>query len=651
MSLPEIGYRVRQYLQKQTERRKTINVVYDKVVYDKQDYHQILSASEKSNLPKLPFDLAKDFTEYNSFEFFGYSITINEFIDWHLDISSGKRFPLSFSKDIDIRSGRFGSAKIVWEINRLQFLLPLAIKYSLLKDANTLKLWMQLVESWVNSNPYLKGVNWYSNIEVNIRLIVWYYCWQVLWQNKELESNEDFTSFVKKVWLPSIYEHCVYSFKNPSKYSSANNHLIAEYSGLFIASCCWRFNETEKWKLYSLTGLEKEIKLQFTESGINKEQAAEYIQFITDFFLIPFAIGTNIGIHFSENYQKSLYNISEYIINLLDANKNYRKYGDEDDGKVLVVSNDPHFDNFSSILTSSAIIFNSERFKAFGNNFDLKNWLLWGDAGKAKYEKIRNTSVNLNSVFYKDDGHFIFRKSDVLNSKSEIYMHFDAAPLGFLSIAAHGHADALSVILTVDGYPLIVDVGTYTYHTNKEWRNYFVSTLAHNTICVDEINQAYQAGPTMWLNHYTTDVLKTQQSPSYEMVSAKHSGYKKIGCSHIRTIKFDREKELFDIEDQIDVDSREHCIIQPWHLHPDVKIESPGSHNFILQNKNGGRKISLKCDDDLQMNIVHGQTHPILGWYSKSFLIKEPTSVIIGKLKTTYSKKVLFNTSIQVVSI
>jgi hypothetical protein len=44
----------------------------------------------------------------------------------------------------------------------------------------------------------------------------------------------------------------------------------------------------------------------------------------------------------------------------------------------------------------------------------------------------------------------------------------DAAPLGFLSIAAHGHADALSFILHVDGSPILVDPGMFTYHTHKE---------------------------------------------------------------------------------------------------------------------------------------------------------------------------------------
>jgi hypothetical protein len=644
MSVPEIGYRVQQFIQKKREKKGTTNLEHA------QSYKHILVASYNSILEIIPWPFTQEFIGYNNFQFFGYSINIEEEIDWHLDISSSKKFPLSFSKDIDIRSDKFGSAKVVWEINRLQFLLPLAVEYSALKDKTKLHHWMHLVTSWVNGNPYLRGVNWYSNIEINIRLIVWYHCWQILWQCEELKNDNEFLSFAEEVWLPSIYEHCVYSYNNPSKYSSANNHLIAEYSGLFIASCCWQFKEADEWRLYALKGLEKEIQLQYSSSGINKEEAAEYIQFITDFFLIAYSVGQKHGVIFSKNYERRLKSIAEYITNLLDCNKNYRKYGDEDDGKVLVTSNNPHFDNFSSILTSAAVIFNSEKFKLPGNSFDFKNWLLWGEKGKSKFENLKNTSSNLTSKFYKDEGHFIFRKITPAKDCREIYMHFDAAPLGFLTIAAHGHADALSFVLTIDGYPIIVDVGTYTYHTDKKWRNYFVSTLAHNTICIDETNQAYQAGPTMWLNHYKTFVLNIEQSQYMETVSAFHSGYKKIGCTHTRTINFDRVNDVFNISDQIETSSKKHVIIQPLHLHPDVEIENIDTHEFFLKNTKGGRRVKIKYDERLQINVVRGQFEPILGWYSKSFLAKEPTSVIIGKLQTNHLHKTLLNTKIEIVN-
>ncbi len=37
---------------------------------------------------------------------------------------------------------------------------------------------MRLISSWTAQNPYLTGINWYSNIEANIRLINWFLTWK-----------------------------------------------------------------------------------------------------------------------------------------------------------------------------------------------------------------------------------------------------------------------------------------------------------------------------------------------------------------------------------------------------------------------------------------------------------------------------------------
>ena len=119
-----------------------------------------------------------------------------------------------------------------------------------------------------------------------MRLIVWYFCWHLLDSVNLVMNDQAFAEFVKMRWYPFIYQHCKYSYRNPSKYSSSNNHLISEYAGLFIATSLWQFKNSEKWNRYAKNGLEREILLQHSENGINKEEAAEYIQFITDFFLI-----------------------------------------------------------------------------------------------------------------------------------------------------------------------------------------------------------------------------------------------------------------------------------------------------------------------------------------------------------------------------
>ncbi|TIQ17227.1 heparinase II/III-family protein, partial [Mesorhizobium sp.] len=71
-------------------------------------------------------------------------------------------------------------------------------------------------------------------------------------------------------------------------------------------------------------------------------------------------------------------------------------------------------------------------------------------------------------------------------------------PLGYLSIAAHGHADALSLTLCVDGEPVLVDPGTWLYGSGGVWRDWFRSTPAHNTLNIEGKSQSIIAGTFNW---------------------------------------------------------------------------------------------------------------------------------------------------------
>jgi hypothetical protein len=612
MSVMEFPYRIRQLGRKKFEEyfcagRKLpeIHLVSAKKILDLEFLDRDLFPSEISVFGKI--------LNYSESE-----------IAWHTDIFSGRSFPLIFSKKINIRKDADLSAKNVWEVNRLQFLPHISLNYRLTGEQKYLEQFISITNSWIDSNPYLIGINWYSNIEISIRLINWFFCWEILNALNLLKQNKIFERFVTEKWIPSIFQHCEYSYNNPSAFSSANNHLIAEYAGLFVASSVWKFNESERWLNYASIGLEKEIVLQHS-NGINKEEAAEYIQFITDFFLLSFVVGERTNHSFTGTYNQTLKEIFEYILAFTDVNGNCPNYGDGDDGRVVCFSANNQFNNFTSLLTSAVVIFKDQRFKLKSTFYDLKNQILFGSKGKEIYDSIQENSENRRSSFYKKEGHFIFRNQ---KAEKEIYLHFNAAPLGYLSIAAHGHADALSIILKINGKPIFVDPGTYSYHVSKEWREYFVSTIAHNTVCIDGKNQAWHAGDTMWLHHYNSKLLSVSSDEITESVKAEYYNRSKI--RHMREIMYNKSANSFLIQDEIIVpDEENHEIILLYHLHPDINVERISPNEFFLSHQTGVR-LSVTIDN-FPASIMDGQVNPVFGWYSETFMQKVPTNVICAK--------------------
>ena len=622
MSFPEMAYRFREAMKKKVDRRSKT---------------KFFPAGKITAYPKsiLHIPPVLESIEIGTYSIFGNILDYTKDINWHHDIMNKKEFPRDFSFSIDTRSGKNGNIKVVWEINRLQFLGDLCLKYLQNQEQKYLTRFMGIIQSWKTQNPYLEGVNWYSNIEVNIRILNWFVCWEILQVNELVKENQEFKVFVETVWLPLIELHGRHAYRYESKYSSSNNHLIAEGSGLFVAGCYWSFKNSDKWIIKGQKILKTEIKKQHSESGINKEEASEYIQFITDFFLIASVVGERTGHPLGSNYKATLKNIFDYIYHMMDISGNVPYYGDDDDGKVLSLLTRGQ-NNFQSLLVSGAVLYKDPIYKVKGNRFDLKNSVLFGAEGKKIFESLQTQNISAETKLYEEEGHFFIKKG---GQEEEIYLHIDVAPLGYLTIAAHGHADALSFFLNVDGAPFIIDPGTYTYHSYPKWRGYFKGTLAHNTIRVDKLDQARNGGPCLWLDHFSVQQLKVDETSEHIIIEGTHSGYDKIGVSHTRRYRFDKVLDKITIEDKIDVqDNTMHFYEVPFHLHPTVQYSKSNANEFLLTNSKK-RTVKIVLDNTLETTIVKGSENPILGWYSPSFLQKEPTSAIYGTIQCKGSFK------------
>lgn len=627
-SAKEILYRFRQRFQTH---------VRDKKLYQK------FCANSADGMALPSSALISDENACLMYPIFESKVNVYKPIDWHLDLSSNRRFPKTFAHKINIRSDEFGSAKHVWEVNRLLFLTHVAMLYRQTGNKDFLDLFMYHLTSWKNENRYMEGVNWYSNIEVNIRLINWAYCFDLLDGENLQKKNSAFNDFVQSVWMPLIFEHVEYSHRHPSLFSSANNHLVSEYAGLFIAACRWDIPKRESRLAYAQAGLEREILLQNSPEGVNREEAAEYIQFIDDFFLLAAIAGDRAGHPFSSSYKERLHQMARYLNAMLDVNFNYPMYGDGDDGFLLRPDAGGHFNNFKSLLTAFATYFEDASLKRLHACWDDKCQLIFGDAGKDLFEHLESLGDNgTKNSFLSQSGHYIFRKMYRDFPEKEIYLHLDAAPLGFLSIAAHGHGDALSFILHVDGHPVIADSGTFTYHTHKEWRKYFMGTLAHNTVRINGVDQATQAGPTMWLNHYKCFPSQVEE----DSVQASHNGYEKMGVSHSRKVTFNREQDEFVIKDFLKGNAVMKVEI-PFHFHPSESVKEISKGVFEVSGE-GHRKVLITTDPSLDYRIAFGEENPMLGWYSDHFGEKQACSVLYACAQCKESS--CFETKVKVLS-
>ena len=127
---------------------------------------------------------------------------------------------------------------------------------------------------------------------------------------------------------------------------------------------------------------------------------------------------------------------------------------------------------------------------------------------------------------------------------------FDHGPVGYLSIAAHGHADTLAVWLSIGSQPIFVDAGTYRYHSTRALRDAFRETAVHNTLTLGGLPSSRPAGPFNWAAKARARCIALEDGPIARVV-AEHDGYvARFGLRHRRTVDFDGASR-FSITDEL----------------------------------------------------------------------------------------------------
>jgi len=232
---------------------------------------------------------------------------------------------------------------------------------------------------------------------------------------------------------------------------------------------------------------------------------------------------------------------------------------------------------------------------------------------------------------FKDAGITILRTAR--GNSPEIWCRCDGGPHGFLSIAAHAHADALSVEVRHRGVDILADPGTYCYHGEPQWRSYFRSTIAHNTVELAGRSQSVEGGPFMWLRHART----TEIQASDLSWTAEHDGYKSLGppARHRRTVRLDPERASLEIVDV--VVGGGHDIRLAFHLGPDVHVELDDDCALLAWPAIGALVTDKPCTARLELprelrwSLHRGDTAPILGWYSPGLGRRVPAVSLLGE--------------------
>jgi hypothetical protein len=570
----------------------------------------------------IPPDAAKrliaeaDRLMYGHAEYFGVVRDDLTDPDWWYDPKTGRRAPWGHAFDVPYRNeDAVGDIKQIWELSRHQYLTVLAAAYAITGNERYAERVAEHLRSWWAANSPLRGVHWISGIELGIRLLSW------VWIRRLLDGWPGAAGLFEgnPVALNQIWHHQRWLAAFPSRGSSANNHVIAEAAGQFAAACAFGwFPSSARWRADALRSLERHLRGNTFDSGLNRELATEYHGLVLELGLAAVAEADAAGVPVPASVRLVLLRMTDALAAVVDSRLRPPRQGDADDGHGLVVDG-AGTDRWASLLATGDAVFGRLAWWPEVTGTDVRTPLL-----AALIEPTQPAAPRPASR----PAHFADAGLTILRGPEEIWCRCDGGPHGFLSIAAHAHADALSVEVRHDGVDVLADPGTYCYHGQPEWRQYFRSTLGHNTLQLDGRDQSVSGGPFLWIRHARSRVLAVDTSgEGVARWCAEHDGYRR--SVHRRRVELTAASRELRVVDEVRGPRRD--IRLAFHLGPAIAADLVGDRAVLTWFRDGeGRSAVLDLPGQLTWRAHRGETDPPLGWYSAGFGRKEPTTTLVG---------------------
>ncbi|MFI1766370.1 alginate lyase family protein [Streptomyces sp. NPDC020800] len=544
--------------------------------------------------------------------------------DWWYDPKTGRRAPWGYAFDVPYRSeDAVGDIKQIWELSRHQYLTQLAAAYAITGDERYAERVAEHLRSWWAGNAPLRGVHWTSGIELGIRLLSW------VWIRRLLDGWPGVAALFEgnPVALHQIWHHQRWLAAFPSRGSSANNHVIAEAAGQFAAACAFGwFPSSARWRDDALRSLERHLRGNTFGSGLNRELATEYHGLVLELGLAAVAEADAAGVPVPASIRLVLLRMTDALAAVVDGRLRPPRQGDADDGHGLVVDG-AGTDRWGSLLATGDAVFGRLAWWPAVTGTDVRTSLL------AALVRPYPESGDAPAVSRPAGrpAHFADAGMTILRGPAEIWCRCDGGPHGFLSIAAHAHADALSVEVRHDGVDVLADPGTFCYHGQPEWRQYFRSTLGHNTLRLDDGDQSVSGGPFLWTRHARSRVLVADTSGTLDGVTARwcaeHDGYPR--SVHRRRVELTAASRELTVVDEVRGPRR--AVQLAFHLGPAIAADLVGNRAQLTWTRDGeDRSAELDLPGQLSWRAHRGESDPPLGWYSAGFGRKEPATTLVG---------------------
>jgi hypothetical protein len=544
------------------------------------DPRSVASLLHGSDAERRIMEAAAEIME-GRYRILGFDLELGRELHWRRDPVHHKETDLRYFRRIPyLDFSRAGDHKIIWELNRHQHLTILAQAYALSGREEFFEEIARQWKSWVVENPFQRGINWASALEVAFRALSWIWVYHLTGNRMDAAMREGL--------LQQLYLHGCHLEYNLSVYFSPNTHLLGEAVALHALGVLFPFPRAAQWSRLGARVVREELVKQVQNDGSHFEQSTYYHVYALDFFLLHYLLSGK-----PDDFVPVLKSMATYLQAVMGPERSIPLIGDDDGGRLFFPRGRGERYGRATLATC-AVLFGRPEWLPDAK--DLEEQAAWW-VGEAK--PAGSAAVPASQVFPAS--------GTVIMAAGELWILINAGGFGPFR-AGHSHSHALALVARLGGEEILIDSGTFSY-LDAQWRDRFRGSAAHNTVRVNGRNQAAPAGSFAWSGKPTVaiEAWRSSAEEDYLQASCRYSGSDAV---HRRRILFQKPDAVF-ILDEI-TGPADAKVEQFWH--PGEETVELSANTFRI-----GKQMVLATTAEARIEA---------GWRSRAYGQKEASPVI-----------------------